>query len=452
MKKTYILDTNILMQVPDAIFGFEDNDVVITPTVLEELDRHKSDGGETGYNVRQAINKLGALREKGNFADGIDLPGGGRIRVELNHIHEELPSGWSTDNPDNRIIQCAKALKSQNGILVSNDTNMCIKASIIGIPVQSYHNTRVSDESIKYTGRKEIWVMPDKLETKFKKNKLLPEDVYDYGDKEDLINNDFLVIHNALDEKSTMLGVYRKGIIQPLRYANANPSDIKPRNVGQYFAQEALMMPASEVPLVILKGAAGTAKTFYSLAVGLDMVTNQHEYRSMLITRPNIKFDDDIGFLKGDEMEKIMPLIRPCYDNLEQLLSNDLKTEDRDSVASKIEYLFDIGAIKAEAMAYMRGRSLSNIYMLIDECQNSTPNQMLGLITRAGVGTKIVITGDIKQIDNPKLDKKNNGLSFASERMRGSDFCMQVVFDEEECERSELSQEAAQRLATNRLR
>ena len=451
MKKTYILDTNVLMQAPNSIYGFEDNDIIITPTTLEELDNHKGDYGEPGFNARSAIRILGALKDKGNFADGIELPGGGVIKVEFNHIGEELPEGWSTRSPDNRIIQCAKALQSKNAILVSNDVNMQIKASILGIAVQSYLNTRVSDESIKYTGRKEIWVMPDLLNTKFKEGKLEISDLYDYGDKK-LLNNDFLIIHNAVDEKSTILGVYRKGCIQPLRYANSHPSDVTPRNVGQFFAQEALMMPASEVPLVILKGPAGTAKTFYSLAVGLEQVMNTHDYRSLLITRPNIKFDEDIGYLKGDEMDKIMPLIRPCYDNLEQLLSDDVKNEDRDMMASKIEYLFDKGFIKAEAMAYMRGRSLSNIYMLIDECQNSTPNQMLGLITRAGVGTKIVITGDIKQIDNPKLDKKNNGLSFASERMLGSDLCMQVLFDEEECERSALSQDAAQRLATDRLK
>ena len=360
MKKTYILDTNVLMQAPNSIYGFEDNDIIITPTTLEELDHHKEDYGEPGFNARSAIRILGALKDKGNFAEGIELPGGGVIRVEFNHVGEELPEGWAITNPDNRIIQCAKALQDRKAILVSNDVNMQIKASILGIAVQSYLNTRVSDESIKYTGRKEIWVMPDLLETKFKEGKLEISDLYDYGDK-DLLNNDFLIIHNALDERSTLLGIYRKGFIRPLRYANARPSDISPRNVGQFFAQEALMMPASEVPLVILKGPAGTAKTFYSLAVGLEQVTNTHEYRSMLITRPNIKFDEDIGFLKGDEMDKIMPLIRPCYDNLEQLLSDDIKNEDRDMIASKIEYLFDKGYIKAEAMAYMRGRSLSNM-------------------------------------------------------------------------------------------
>lgn len=461
MKKTFILDTNVLMQAPDCITGFEDNDIVITPTTLEELDNHKEDYGEPGYNARKAIRILGELKDKGNFAEGISLGEGmGKIHVEFNHIDEELPDGWHITNPDNRIIQCAKALQGREGgaILVSNDVNMQIKASIIGIPVQSYKNTRVSDESIHYSGRKEIWVNPDRLENDFKHHELLPENTFIYNEetgKEEepaLEPNDFLIIHNSCEQSSTMLGVYRKGIIRPLIYADSRPSDISPRSVGQYFAQEALMMPAEEVPLVILKGPAGTAKTFYSLAVGLEQVTNLNNYRSLLITRPNIKFDDDIGYLKGDEMDKIMPLIRPCYDNLEQLLSHDLKKEDRDELSSKIEYLFAKGFIKAEAMAYMRGRSLSNIFMLVDECQNSTPNQMLGLITRAGIGTKIVITGDIKQIDNPKLDKRNNGLSFAAERMRGSDLCMQVLFNKTECERSDLSKEAAQRLSVDRLR
>lgn len=452
MKKTYILDTNILIETPYSIYGFEDNDVVITPTTLEELDGLKKAHGETGYNAREAIRILGELKENGNLLEGIDLMGGGKLRVEFNHINEELPEGWSVEKPDNRIIQCAKALKKQTNnkaILVTNDVSMQIKASIAGAEVQNYKNTQVKAESVKYTGRREVYANGLSFSS-FKKNGGM--DVSDlYAEDElELVNNEFLIIHNCDNPKNTQLGIYRKGIITPLKYANSSPSGITPRNVGQIFAQEALMMPASEVPLVILKGPAGTAKTFYSLAVGLEQVMNAQNYRTLLITRPNIKFDEDIGYLKGDEMDKIAPLIRPCYDNLELLLTDDIKSEKKEMMESKIEYLFQTGVIKAEAMAYMRGRSLANLYMLVDECQNSTPNQMLGLITRAGVDTKIVITGDIKQIDNPKLDKRNNGLAFASERMKGSDLCMQIAFDGEgECVRSKLAEEAAERLTTN---
>lgn len=452
MQKTYILDTNILIETPYSIYGFEDNDVVITPTTLEELDALKKAPGETGYNAREAIRILGELKENGNMLEGVNLPGGGKLRVEFNHIKEELPEGWSVEKPDNRIIQCAKALhKLTDGkaILVTNDVSMQIKASIAGAVVQNYKNTQVKAESVKYTGRREVYASGTAF-NKFSKEKGMDlSDLY-AEDELELVNNEFLIIHNCDQPKSTQLGVYRKGIIQPLRYANCNPSGVTPRNVGQIFAQEALMMPANEVPLVILKGPAGTAKTFYSLAVGLEKVMNANDYRTLLITRPNIKFDEDIGYLKGDEMEKIAPLIRPCYDNLELLLTDDIKNENKDIMASKIDYLFQKGLIKAEAMAYMRGRSLANLYMLVDECQNSTPNQILGLITRAGVDTKIVITGDVKQIDNPKLDKRNNGLAFASERMKGSDLCMQVAFDGEgECVRSALAEEAAERLTTN---
>lgn len=452
MKKTYILDTNILIETPYSIYGFEDNDVVITPTTLEELDGLKKAPGETGYNAREAIRILGELKDNGDMLKGIKLPSGGTIRVEFNHINEELPEGWSVEKPDNRIIQCAKALRKQTkdkAILVTNDVSMQIKASIAGAIVENYKNTQVDAESVKYTGRREVYANGIAFNKFKKENGMDVSDLY-ASDELNLVNNEFLIIHNCDAPDSTQLGVYRKGIITPLKYANANPSGIKPRNVGQIFAQEALMMPASEVPLVILKGPAGTAKTFYSLAVGLEKTMNTNDYRTLLITRPNIKFDEDIGYLKGDEMEKIAPLIRPCYDNLELLLTDDIKTEKREMMESKIDYLFQTGVLKAEAMAYMRGRSLTNLYMLVDECQNSTPNQILGLITRAGLDTKIVITGDVKQIDNPKLDKRNNGLAFASERMKGSDLCMQVAFDSEgECVRSALAEEAATRLTTN---
>lgn len=455
MKKTYILDTNILISTPYSLYGFEDNDVVITPTTLEELDGLKVAPGDTGYNARETIRILGELQESGNLREGVSLPNGGKFRIEFNHIDEELPEGWSVTKPDNRIIQCAKALSKQGtAVLVTNDVSMSIKASITGVKVENYKNTQVDDAAIKYTGRQDVYATQDKLDKFHKEKYLYIEDLYtdEYLYKDNPLsieNNEFLIIHDPCKPESTMLGVYKKDVIVPLRYANARPSGVSPRNVGQIFAQEALMTPASEIPLVILKGTAGTAKTFYSLAVGIEQTLNTNEYRSLFITRPNIKFDEDIGFLKGTEMDKIKPLIRPCYDNLEQLLTDDLKTEDAELMNSKIEYLFEKDILRAEAMAYMRGRSLANMFMLIDECQNSTPNQMLGLITRAGEDTKIVITGDIKQIDNPKLDKKNNGLAFASERMKGSSLCMQVAFEEEECVRSELSKEAASRLATN---
>jgi PhoH-like ATPase len=216
--------------------------------------------------------------------------------------------------------------------------------------------------------------------------------------------------------------------------------------VGQYFLQEALMTDPDEVPLVIVKGMAGTAKTFYSIAVGLEKVYNatHKEYRKILITRPNAQFDDDIGFLPGSEQDKISPLMRPIIDNLEQLIDSDEEEryKDEQELKGKIAELFERGVIVAEAMNFIRGRSFVQTYMIVDEAQNMTPKQVAGIITRAGKGTKVILLGDPKQIDNPYLDEKTNGLSYAAEHMKNSKMCYQITLSSEECERSELAMEA----------
>ncbi len=213
---------------------------------------------------------------------------------------------------------------------------------------------------------------------------------------------------------------------------------------------EALMKPATEAPLVIVKGQAGTAKTFYSLAVGLEKLLNHPtgEYRRILICRPNAQFDSDIGFLPGDEQEKISPLMRPIMDNLEQLMDEDEESryDDELELESRLMEIFDRNLIQMEALNFIRGRSLEKIYLIIDEAQNMTPNQVKGIITRAGKGTKIILLGDPKQIDKPFLDERTNGLSYAAEKMKGSPLCCQVTMLPEECERSQLALEAIRRL------
>ena len=213
------------------------------------------------------------------------------------------------------------------------------------------------------------------------------------------------------------------------------------------------MQPADRAPLVIVKGVAGTSKTFYSLAVGLEKVLNRPtgEYRRILICRPNSQFDSDIGFLPGDEQEKISPLMRPIMDNLEQLVdSNEAERyQNEGELQDKIEEIFDRGLIKAEALNFIRGRSIVQTYLIIDEAQNMTPLQAKGIITRAGRGTKVILLGDPNQIDRPYLDEKTNGLSYASEHMKGSLLCWQITMDPSECERSALAMDAAERLGTD---
>ena len=236
----------------------------------------------------------------------------------------------------------------------------------------------------------------------------------------------------------------------PLESLKKEPFGIKPKNVGQRFMQEALMQSADAAPLVIIKGPAGTAKTFYSLAVGLEKIMNgsEREYRRILVTRPNVQFDSDIGFLPGSEQEKIAPFLRPVIDNLEVLVDRDEKERYKDEyeLAGKIEELFARDYIAAEALNFVRGRTITKTYLIIDEAQNLTPKQAKGIITRVGKGTKIVMVGDPEQIDHPFLDERTNGLSYASERMKGSSLCFQLSMEPDECERSPLAFDAASRM------
>ena len=214
--------------------------------------------------------------------------------------------------------------------------------------------------------------------------------------------------------------------------------------------QEALMASAKEAPLVIVKGQAGTAKTFYSLVGGMEKLYNNPsgEYRRIIVCRPNAQFDDDIGYLPGGEQEKIAPLMRPVIDNLEQILDSDdnERYNDEDMLNDKIMEIFDRGIIQTEAMNFIRGRSIAKTYLIIDEAQNMTPNQVKGIITRAGRDTKIIILGDPNQIDKPFLDDRTNGLSYAAKYMKGSPLCWQITISAEECERSELAMDAVKRL------
>ena len=210
------------------------------------------------------------------------------------------------------------------------------------------------------------------------------------------------------------------------------------------------MLSAEEAPLVIVKGTAGTAKTFYSLAVGLQRTfeKDSKKYRKILITRPNVQFDDDIGFLPGSEQDKIAPLLRPVIDNLELLVDQDdgERYRNEKELSGKVEELFARGIVTTEAMNFIRGRSISQTYLIIDEAQNLTPKQAKGLITRVGSGTKVILLGDPMQIDNPLLDERTNGLSYASDRMKGSPLCFQITMKSEECERSDLAYDAASRM------
>lgn len=459
MQKTFVLDTNVLIQAPQALRSFENNEVVIPLVVLEELDLHKKDAGDVGANVRAAIRLLEEIRQGGDLITGVPTPEGGSVRVEKNCIDVELPRDLPEHKSDNRILKVCLGLQQQAGpshpvILVTKDILLRIKAQIVGVTAQDYLTEQVSRRSSQYTGRLEVYTDASHFKD-FRKKGIPADAVYVTGENGDksvpaLMENEFILLRSDTDVDRTQLGRVKNGKIVKLNYQKERPYGIKPRSVGQYFLQEALMQPAEAAPLVIVKGIAGTSKTFYSLACGLEKIFNRNtgEYRRILVCRPNSQFDDDIGFLPGDEQEKIAPLMRPIIDNLEQLVDSneEERYKDESELRGKVDEIFDRGIIQAEALNFIRGRSIVNTWLIIDEAQNMTPLQAKGIITRAGRGTKVILLGDPNQIDRPYLDEQTNGLSYAAEHMKGSPLCWQITMDPSECERSALALDASMRL------
>lgn len=457
MKKTYVVDTNVLVQSPYGLYVFEENEVVI-PLVVEELDGLKKAEGEKGANARQAIRLLDSLRQRGNLLEGVPIQNGGTVRVETNCVDVTLPRDLPENESDNRILMVCKGLKEadpcRDVILVTKDIVLRIKAQLLSIRAEDFEAEQVSRQEANYTGRGHAY-LPQNAVGDFKNGGVPLSLLYHTDDNGNPLplsftENEFFLLTPDESAGVTLLGRVEGQQMVPLRYRKQRPYGVTPRNVGQYFLQEALMESAEKAPLVIVKGMAGTAKTFYSIAVGLEKVFNNPtgEYRRIIVSRPNAQFDDDIGFLPGTEQEKISPLMRPVVDALEQLLDSDEagRYEDESLLTDKVQEIFDRDIIETEALNFIRVRSIVKTYLIIDEAQNITPSQAKGIITRAGKGTKIILLGDPQQIDRPFLDERTNGLSYAAKCMRGSPLCWQITMGRDECERSSLAMDAIQRL------
>ena len=455
MVKAYILDTNILLDSPRAIFGFDDNTVIITGTTLQELDSKKTAPGELGFNARETCRIIEKLRLKGDLTAGVPMDNAGVFKVILNAGQWHMPSGYSEDKPDNQIINTVLDIKKNQGhmfnqvILVTNDTSMRINASVCAAAcgfsdfVESYRNDHVSSAEM-YTGKRELQVSKEAIDYIYK-NKMLPPEAIFRGDIPEPVENEFFILQS---DQSSALAVYRNHELKLIDTKTLHPCHVQPKNASQTFALWALMQPVEEIPFVILKGPAGTAKTFLSLAAGLDQAYDSRAHRSydsVLISRNNVMADADFGYLPGELEDKMNPLLAPFFDNLESLLRGN-SDEDRECISRQIEDMIDSGVIEICALAYMRGRSITNKFLIVDETQNATRSQIRDISTPAGAGCKIVICGDPEQIDAHNLDKLNNGLVFASEKMKGSPVCAQISFTEEESVRSELAKEAIKRL------
>ncbi len=445
MIKNYLLDTNILLQNPNSIFGFDDNKVWLCGTTLQELDGKKTAGGEIGYNARECVRVLDKLRESGDLIKGVKI-GKGTLLVEPDGVSaDNLPNGFNITIPDNRIIStCAhlnKRLKSKV-ILVTNDISMRVNASICGINVEGYRNDQVEDSG--YKGHCDLACTEGDIDELYASGKIELTDC-------DLIENEF--VRMKVGQKSA-LGVYRKGAVELIDTKKLTLfGGIKPKNYMQSFMIWALLQPADELPLVILNGPAGTAKTFLSLAAGLHQTyvsqrRYEGDYNRIIISRPSADSYSEFGFLPGDLKRKTEPLLASFYDNAEIILSGkgkDSYKEGKSMSGMQIDELLDSGIVEICALSFIRGRSLMNSYLIADECQNASKTLIRDIITRAGEGTK-VICGDPNQIDAPALDKRTCGLAYAYSRMIGDPLSCCLTLDAENSVRSKLAKSAIKRL------
>ena len=483
MKKVFVLDTNVVLDDPDAIFKFEDNDIVIPDDVLEEVDRFKNERNtERGANSRRFSRHLDALRLKGNLTgDGVSLGEGmGKLKVKFTpkkHLqNQEEYFLESAANVDNRIMYLCKNMKGFNEhydkedipiILVTEDTNLRVKANTIEVKAQDYLNAKIVRKADEfYSGRRKVLALPEVIQEFIHNgNGISQKDLLDVDGRElnDVIfPNEFFEIYDATIVNEHSLGTavlgrfnVKEQKVVPLAYlkellkkSKKMSIHLKPRNIGQQFALEALLAPPDVAPLVILKGIAGTAKTF--LSVGAGLYSGMRElYNQVMICRPSVTMDEDIGFLPGAENEKIEPYMRAIKDNVYTLLYGSEIEANQDKIKrnwSNVETMFLNGTIKAEALAYQRGRSLNHYYFILDEMQNATRSQAKTIVTRGGIGTKIVLLGDPDQIDSAYLDAYNNGLTYVSESMKGSPLCWQVTMNPSEGTRSQLSKDAVARM------
>ena len=451
-KKYYMLDTNILLNDPLSIYKFKDNIVILTEAVIEELDKFKKGNNDINNNARIIARELDKLRQQGRLTDGILINDNGLLKIESNHYDIELPNSWDKNKPDNRIMQVGKYYKSLNKdvILITKDINMKIKADIIGIKVENYENEQINN---KYTGRKEIY-LPEDLINKEKNKIEIINPIYNEDGIYDNIKfypNEYVLIHKIENSNSTLMGkVDKECKYIELILNDYHPYGITGKNIGQKFAIDALMRDAEDIPLVIIQGGSGTGKDFITLACGLEQTFNgqDNKYRKILITREIETLGKDLGALPGTEEEKLDPFLRGFMDNLEALVDSNIneRYKNEKELKGKVQYFFDYEIIKAEAIAYMRGRSIYKQFVIIDEAQNTTISQMKGILTRIAENTKIVLLGDIKQIDNIYLDEKNNGLTWASELMKDSPYACQINLKDSESVRSNLVKDILKRL------
>ncbi len=413
MKKTFVLDTNVLLFDPAAYRKFGKNTVFIPLIVIEEIDRFKKDQNENGRNARNFSRFVDELRTIGSLADGVELESGGTLIISVDRIVDSKDLPIDVTKNDNLILSSALSLKheGENVLLVTKDINLRLKADILGIPAEDYGQVDVTLEEL-YSGQRVFEVSAERLKEYEASRFLMLEE----HELEGVYANEYFILTEFHNPRRRLLGRYhasKKGIV-PLISLREGIWGIYPKNVEQQFALDALLN--DEVKLVTLVGKAGTGKTLLAIAAGLEKSIAQGKYSRLLVSRPIQPMGRDLGFLPGDVNEKLAPWMQPIFDNMDFLFS-----QNRTHSSTSYEELINQGILHIEPLTYIRGRSIPGQYLIVDEAQNLSPHEVKTIITRAGEGTKIVLTGDCQQIDSPYLDETNNGLAYCVERLKAED-------------------------------
>jgi len=418
-KKTYVLDTNVYLTDANSITSFGNNDILIPFKVLEEIDKHKKRQDSVGLNARRIIRILDELRVKGSLKKGVRIAKGKGIVFARTHVLSLLPSEFDRDDPDNTIISTALAEKEEDPnkkvIVVTRDINMRIKCDALGLPSEDYQaDQAVTDSELLYSGFVK-YLVDDQTINQFYDG----EPVYAVEDDIKLFPNQFVMLVSNANDKKTALSKFLS-YVEPLRkiIEYKNVWGVKPRNKEQSFALDLLM--DFKVPIVSLVGKAGSGKTLCAVAAGLQQTIeddSEAQYKRIIVSRPIQPMGKDIGYLPGTIEEKMSPWLAPIQDNLEFLMG-DKKT---------LDMYIDEGTIEVEALTYIRGRSIANAFIVIDEAQQLTKHEIKTILTRVGEGTKIVFTGDIEQIDNVYVDETSNGLTFIVEKFKEHDVAGHVI-------------------------
>lgn len=428
-----IIDTNVILFDALAINKFKQADIYIPFSVIEEVDRFKRDLGENGRNARQFSRFVDVLRSRGSLAQGVSLEkSGSYVYVNADVKFTGMPQEMDLIKADNRILATAMALQAQfpkkQVELITKDINLRIKADVFGINARDYdpENTQVED---MYTGVKELDVSPALIDQFYKeKSVAMPEEFK-------LMANQYVILKDASNPNHSAIGRFseRDEKVVPLIIPTDSIWGVHPRNVEQSFALDCLLN--DEIMFVTLVGKAGTGKTLLALAAGLYKTLDEGRFQRLLVSRPIFPMGRDIGYLPGDVEQKLNPWMQPIFDNVEYLMGADKKA------AGRAQELINQGMLNIEPLTYIRGRSIPKQYLIVDESQNLTPHEIKTIITRAGQGTKVVLTGDCYQIDNPYVDSANSGLTYSVERFKGQRISAHVTLSKGE--RSELAELAA---------